>query len=103
VKLLAAQRLMQSLLFQLTNDISNIFLSSDSGTGIYIGKSSSSGSITIKNRMGGAKNIEIRSLTKPSGCKHSLELKMNQAKIEVLKDLVPQLQELVFSNPEDAE
>ncbi len=45
------------------SDISNIFLTSDSGTGIYVSKSSSSATVTVKNRMGSTKLIEIKSLT----------------------------------------
>ena len=45
------------------SDISSLFLTSDAGTGLYISKSAASAVVTVKNRMGGARNIEIRSLT----------------------------------------
>lgn len=45
------------------SDLSGLFLLSDSGVGIFVSKSSSSGVVTVKNRMGGARNIEIKALT----------------------------------------
>lgn len=45
------------------SDTSEIFLSSDAGTGIYISKSDTSNTVSIKNRMGSAKVIEVKSLT----------------------------------------
>lgn len=45
------------------SDHDNIFLTQDSGTGIYPSKPLSSSTITIKNRMGLPVGIEIKSLT----------------------------------------
>ncbi len=45
------------------SDISNIFLTSDSGVGIYVHKSSASAAVTIKNRMGTSADIEIKAIT----------------------------------------
>lgn len=45
------------------SDPSGIFLSTDAGTGVYVGKSSSSSTVTVKNRTGGSFDIEIKSLT----------------------------------------
>lgn len=44
-------------------DVDGIFLPTDSGTGIYISKSSTSATISFKNRMGVSKNIEIKTIT----------------------------------------
>lgn len=41
------------------SDPSALFLPSDSGTGIYVSKSSSSAVITIKNRLGGSRTFQI--------------------------------------------
>jgi hypothetical protein len=46
-----------------TNDSSSIFLSSDAGVGFYISKSASSAVVTLKNRMGSSKVVEIKSIT----------------------------------------
>lgn len=45
------------------SDPSNLFLTTDSGTGIFVSKGAASGLITIKNRMGSSKGIEIKALT----------------------------------------
>lgn len=45
------------------SDPDGVFLVSDAGTGVYVGKSVASNVVTIKNRMGSAKNIEFKSLT----------------------------------------
>lgn len=45
------------------SDVDSLFLSTDAGTGIYIGKTTSSATINFKNRMGISKNIEIKTLT----------------------------------------
>lgn len=45
------------------SDPANIFLSSDAGTGIYVSKAGSNSTITFKNRMGGSRDIEIKSVT----------------------------------------
>lgn len=41
------------------SDIGGIFLNSDAGTGIYVSKSSSSAVVTIKNRLGGSRTIQV--------------------------------------------
>jgi hypothetical protein len=45
------------------SDHSDLFLLADSGTGIYISKLAASATVTVKNRMGVSKNIEIKALT----------------------------------------
>jgi hypothetical protein len=45
------------------SDQSGLYLNSDAGTGIYVSKSAASGVITVKNRMGGSRNIEVKALT----------------------------------------
>ena len=45
------------------SDHDNLFLLSDAGTGIYVSKSAASATITVKNRMGSSKDIEIKALT----------------------------------------
>lgn len=45
------------------SDPANIFLSADSGTGIYVTKSASNATVTFKNRMGGSRLVEIKSIT----------------------------------------
>lgn len=45
------------------NDVDGLFLPTDAGTGIYIAKTAGSASLTFKNRMGGARNIEIKTIT----------------------------------------
>lgn len=45
------------------SDQDNLFLKSDAGTGIYVSKTSGSNSVTVKNRMGGNRDIEIKALT----------------------------------------
>lgn len=45
------------------SDRGNYLLESDAGTGVYVTKSAGSASVTFKNRMGGARVIEIRALT----------------------------------------
>ena len=45
------------------SDPSGLFLATDSGTGIYVGKSAGSAVLTFRNRTGSAKNIDIRFLT----------------------------------------
>jgi hypothetical protein len=44
-------------------DVDGIFLSTDAGTGFYIGKSTNSPTITFKNRTGLTKAIEIKTIT----------------------------------------
>jgi hypothetical protein len=41
------------------SDPSEIFLTSDAGTGIFVSKSAASNVITIKNRMGGTRTISV--------------------------------------------
>lgn len=45
------------------SDTSNIFLATDAGTGFVVSKNASSNTIFFKNRMGGARNVEIKTLT----------------------------------------
>lgn len=45
------------------SDINNIFLPSDAGTGFVITKNAASTTVTFKNRMGGSRAVEIKSLT----------------------------------------
>lgn len=45
------------------SDPDSLFLTTDAGTGIYVGKSVTSPSITVKNRTGGSLNIEIHTET----------------------------------------
>lgn len=45
------------------SDPSSIALLTDAGTGIFVSKPAASGVLTIKNRMGGSRAIEVRSLT----------------------------------------
>lgn len=45
------------------NDSAALFLPTDSGVGFYVSKSSSSATISIKNRTGATKTVEIKSLT----------------------------------------
>lgn len=52
-----------SSLITAVSDPANIFLSADAGTGIYVTKSASNANITFKNRMGGSRDIEIKSIT----------------------------------------
>jgi hypothetical protein len=41
------------------SDMSNLFLTSDAGTGIFVSKSTASSVITIKNRMGASRDIGV--------------------------------------------
>lgn len=62
----AAMHLSSSYLSAIINAISDpgsIFLRSDAGTGIYVSKSAGSGTVTFKNRLGGASAIEIKALS----------------------------------------
>jgi len=45
------------------SDPDGVFLTSDAGTGIYVSKSAASSVISVKNRMGSSKNIEVKTLT----------------------------------------
>lgn len=45
------------------NDSANIYLSADAGTGFMVTKAASSSTVTFKNRMGGARNVEIKTLS----------------------------------------
>lgn len=45
------------------SDQDGLFLDSDAGVGIYVSKSAADNTITVKNRMGGNRNIEIKALT----------------------------------------
>lgn len=45
------------------SDLDNLFLLSDAGTGLFISKSAGSATVNVKNRMGGARNIEVKALT----------------------------------------
>lgn len=45
------------------SDLAGLFLLADAGTGIYISKPAASGVVTVKNRTGGAVNIEVKALT----------------------------------------
>lgn len=45
------------------SDPDGLFLTSDAGTGIYVSKSSGSAVLSVKNRMGSSKNIEVKTLT----------------------------------------
>lgn len=48
-----------SALITALSDVSNLFLTSDAGTGIFVSKSAASNVITLRNRMGGARNISV--------------------------------------------
>lgn len=52
-----------SALVTAVSDPANIFLSSDAGTGIFVSKAANNSTITFKNRMAGARNIELKSIT----------------------------------------
>ncbi len=43
-------------------DAGNLFLATDAGIGVYVGKSASSYNVVVKNRMGSAQNIIIQSI-----------------------------------------
>lgn len=45
------------------SDLSGLFLLSDAGVGLYVSKSAASGVVSVKNRMGGSRNIEIKALS----------------------------------------
>jgi hypothetical protein len=45
------------------SDPDGVFLTSDAGTGVYVSKSPGSAVLSVKNRMGSSKNIEVKTLT----------------------------------------